>query len=61
MHNTERFHIIVLSVHALTQDKIADVKDTICEDLEHIFDKFPKYHTKIILGYFNAKVGREDI
>jgi hypothetical protein len=26
-----------------------------------VFDKFPKYHMKILLGNFNAKVGREDI
>jgi hypothetical protein len=26
-----------------------------------MFDKFPKYHMKIPLGDFNAKVGREDI
>jgi hypothetical protein len=26
-----------------------------------VFDKFPKYHMKIVLGDFNAKVGREDI
>jgi hypothetical protein len=26
-----------------------------------MFDKFPKYHTNILLGDFNAKVGREDI
>jgi hypothetical protein len=26
-----------------------------------VFDKFPKYHIKILLGDFNAKVGREDI
>jgi hypothetical protein len=31
------------------------------EELEHVFDKFPKYHTNILLGDFNAKVGREDI
>jgi hypothetical protein len=29
--------------------------------LEHVFDKFPKYHMQILLGDFNAKVGREDI
>jgi hypothetical protein len=29
--------------------------------LEHVFDKFPKYHMKILLGDFNAKVDREDI
>jgi hypothetical protein len=32
-----------------------------CEELEHVFYKFPKYHMKILLGDFNAKVGREDI
>jgi hypothetical protein len=30
-------------------------------ELEHVFDKFPKYHMNILLGGFNAKVGKEDI
>jgi hypothetical protein len=55
------FHIIVLNVHAPTEDKIDDVKYSFCEELEHTFDKFPKYHVKNLLGDFNAKVGREDI
>jgi hypothetical protein len=42
-------------------DKINDVRDSFYEELEHIFDKFPKYPTKILLGDSNAKVGREDI
>jgi hypothetical protein len=29
--------------------------------LEHVFDQFLTYHMKILLGDFNAKVGREDI
>jgi hypothetical protein len=29
--------------------------------LEHVFDKFPKYHMKILLGNFNAKVDKENI
>jgi hypothetical protein len=37
------------------------VKDSYYEELYCIFDKFPKYHTKILLGDFNAKVDREDI
>jgi hypothetical protein len=37
------------------------VKDSLYEELERVFDKFPKYHMKIALGDFNAKVGREDI
>jgi hypothetical protein len=37
------------------------MKGSFDEELECVFDKFPKYHTKILLGYFNAKVGREDL
>jgi hypothetical protein len=41
--------------------KIDYVKHSFYEELEGIFDKFPKYHMKMLLGDFNAKVGREDI
>jgi hypothetical protein len=54
-------HIIVLKVHAPTEDKTDYVKGSFYEELEHVFDKFPKYHTKTLLGGFNAKVGKEDI
>jgi hypothetical protein len=37
------------------------VKDSFCEELERVFHKFPKYHIKILLRDFNAKVGRKDI
>jgi hypothetical protein len=37
------------------------MKDSFYEKLESLFDEFPKYHMKILLGDFNAKVGREDI
>jgi hypothetical protein len=36
------------------------MKDKFCEEVENIFNKFPKYHMKMLLGDFNAKVGRED-
>jgi hypothetical protein len=54
-------HDIVLNIHAPTEDKSDDVKDRFYEDLERVFDKFPKYHTKILLGDFHAKLDREDI
>jgi hypothetical protein len=53
--------IIVQYVHIPAKDKIVDAKDKFYEELEHIFDKFPNYHTKILLGDFTAKVGKEDI
>jgi hypothetical protein len=54
-------HIITLNVNAPTKDKIYDVKHNFCKELERVFDKFPKCHMKILLGDFNAKVGREVI
>jgi endonuclease/exonuclease/phosphatase family metal-dependent hydrolase len=52
---------IVLNVHAPTEDKDDDVKDSFYEELEQVFDQFPRYHMKILVGDFNAKVGRKDI
>jgi hypothetical protein len=31
-----------------------DIKDRFYEELEHVFDKFPKFHIKILLGDLNA-------
>ena len=53
--------LIVLNVHAPSEDKSDDSKDKLYEELEQVFDHFPRYHMKIILGGFNAKVGRENI
>jgi hypothetical protein len=52
---------IVLNVRAPTEDKDDDTKDSFYEELEQVFDRFPRYHMKILLGDFNAKVGRGDI
>jgi hypothetical protein len=53
-------HNIVLNVHAPTEGNTDNVKDKFYEKLEHLFDKFPKYHIEMLLGDFNAKVGRKD-
>jgi hypothetical protein len=39
----------VLNVHAPTENKIDDIKERIYEELEQVFDKFPRYHMKILL------------
>jgi hypothetical protein len=52
---------IVLDVNAPTEDKDDDIKDKFYEGLEQVFDQFPRCHMKILLGDFNAKVGKEDI
>jgi exonuclease III len=53
-------NIIVLNVHAPTEEKSDDSKNSFYEELEQFFDHFPKYHIKILLGDFNAKLERED-
>jgi hypothetical protein len=37
------------------------VNESFNQELDCEFKKFPKYHMKILLGDFNAKVGVEDI
>jgi hypothetical protein len=49
-------NIIVLNVHAPSEDESDDSKDSFYEELEQVFDNFPRYHMKIVLGDFNAKV-----
>ena len=51
-------NIIVLNVHAPSEEKSDESKDSFYEELEQVFDYLPKYHMKILLGDFNAKVGR---
>jgi hypothetical protein len=43
------------------EDKGDDVKDSIYKELGHVSDQFPRYDMNILLGDFNAKVGRENI
>jgi hypothetical protein len=38
--------IIILNVHAPTEDKIDDTKDRFYKELEHVFVKFSKHHMK---------------
>jgi hypothetical protein len=55
------YDVIVLNMHAPTEDKTDDMREGIYEELECEYDQFLKYHMKILWGNFNAKVGREDI
>jgi hypothetical protein len=54
-------HIIILNFHAPTEDKSDDVKDSFYEELRCVFDKAPKYHSKMLLSDFSAKVGKGNI
>ena len=45
-------------MHAPSEDKSGYPKDSLYEELEQVFYHFPEYRMKIILGDFNAKVGK---
>ena len=56
-----RWHnIIPVNVHAPSEEKSEESKDSFYAELEQVFYHFPKHHTKILLD-FNAEVGRESI
>jgi hypothetical protein len=59
MYSSERS--LVLNVHAPSEEKSDDSKDSFYGELEQVFDYFLKYDMKILLGDFNAKVGRKII
>jgi hypothetical protein len=48
-------------VYAPPKNKNDDIKDSFYKETGQIFDQFPRYHIKILLGDFNAKIGRKDI
>jgi hypothetical protein len=49
------YDIIVLNVHALSEDKSDDRKDSFYEELERVLNQFLKYHMRFLLGDFNEK------
>jgi len=55
------YNSIVFNVHAPIEENSEDSKGSVYEKLEQVFNHFPKYHMKILLGEFNAKLGRGDI
>jgi len=48
------FSIKVLNLHAPSKDKSVYSKDSFYVELEQVFDHFPRYQMKILLGDFNA-------
>jgi hypothetical protein len=48
-------------VHSPTEKNSDDSKDILYEELEQVFDHLLKYHMKLLLEDFNAKLGRKGI
>jgi len=43
-------NIIVVNVHAPSEEKSDEAKDSFYKELEQVFNHFPKYHMKMLLG-----------
>jgi hypothetical protein len=54
-------NIIVLNVHAPSEEKSDDSKNSIYEELGQVFDHFPTYHKETLLGDLKVKVEGENI
>jgi hypothetical protein len=50
-----------LNVLAISEDKVDYIKGRFYEEIERLFDQLSVYHTQILLGNFNAKLGRGNI
>jgi hypothetical protein len=44
-------------VHAPSEEKSVDLKRDFYEELAQVFGHFPRYYSKILLGYFMQKWG----
>jgi hypothetical protein len=51
----------VILVHAPNREKNKLVEDSLYDKLNQIYQRIPAHDTKIIVGNFNTKIGREGI
>ena len=56
-----RGNIIVFNVHVPREEKSDDSKISFYEELEQVFNNFPKHHMKILLGDLENLSDSEDI
>lgn len=54
-------NITLINVHAPTEDSEEDMKAAFYQELTQMIEQAPSYDMKIILGDFNAHVGKETI
>lgn len=53
------FKIILITCYGPTEDKDEDKKSEFNEDIKRMYSTLPNNHIKIMLGDFNAKIGKE--
>lgn len=55
------FDLILINCYAPTEDKADDIKEKFYDELETVVNSLPNHCSKMIVGDFNAKIGREHI
>jgi exonuclease III len=55
------FDLILINCYAPTKDKADDIKEKFYDELETVMNSLPTHSLKMIVGDFNAKIGRENI
>ena len=55
------FYISLICAHAPTEDKDDTSKDAFYDKLEVLYNRCPRSDIKMLVGDFNAKVGREGV
>lgn len=53
--------IVIINCYAPTEEKGEDIKESFYEELDKVWDSISNYCVKIVIGDFNAKVGREEM
>jgi len=53
-------NITVISAHAPMNEKDDQEKESLYENLEDVYNRIPRYDMVIIIGDFNAKIGKQD-
>lgn len=56
-----RFFNLSINAHAPIEDKDEGIKDYFYETIERVYDRGPKNDVRILIGNFNAQIGREQI
>ena len=51
----------LINEHAMTNDSPDEEKEAFYEKLSRVYDNYPRYDIKIILGDMNAKVDGQEI
>ncbi|XP_054082831.1 craniofacial development protein 2 isoform X1 [Zeugodacus cucurbitae] len=55
------FNITLICAHAPTEEKDDVTKDAFYERLERTYERCPRHDVKVVLGDFNARVGKEGV